>query len=268
MVDARTGQVYNTAAQEIQVTTPPPWYVRYLWLIILILFLLLAAIAAALIARKVSRDRKNVRGLAVTLLRGGAQGRELEAPDTSYAEVFPFIIRDPDTSPRLDYPPAGMNAGICHLRRAGRGLVRLTTPMGLRPYEVELGGPAQEIEDGFEVAVRDTLHPSRRASGSRRKNRDGGPGGPAVPAPAGGAPVPGGYTPSTGYPGGTTAPGGGYTPTSRVRAHAGYPPAPSSPGTSARAIAGQRPCQHDPGSQPTMPSAPPPTYEPPKNPWL
>jgi len=159
VVDASTGQVYNTVADEIQVTTPPPWYLRYLWLLILVLVLLLAAVAAALVARKISRDRKNVRGLAVTLRRGGMQGRELEAPDDGYAEVFPFIIRDAATSPRLDHPPHGASTGVYYIRRAGRGLVRLTTPIGLRPYDVEVGGPAQEIDGGFELSVTDTRHP-------------------------------------------------------------------------------------------------------------
>ena len=272
VVDASTGQVYNTAPDEIQVTTPPPWYVRYRWLIILVIVLLVAAIAVALVARKIRRDRKNVRGLAVTLLRGGQQGRELEAPDTKYAEVFSFIIRDPATSPRLDYPPPGTNSGIYHVRRAGRGLVRLTTPMGLRPYEVELSGPPQEVEDGFEVAIKDTRHPYRRASTGRRKT-PGGPGGPSVPGPTGGAPVPGGYTPTAGYPGGAGAPEGGYTPSPGYAPTAGYPAAPSSPAPASSAPAPAQspasdPTTHDPGSTPTMPAAPPSTYEPPKNPWL
>lgn len=264
VVDASTGQVYNTVADEIQVTTPPPWYVKYRWLIILVLVLLLAAAAAALAARKISRDRKNVRGLVVTLRHGGVQGgRELEASDARYAEVFPFIIRDADTSPRLDHPPQGATAGVYYLRRAGRGLVRLTTPTGLRPYEVEVGGPAQEIDGGFELSVTDTRHPGWSGRSGGRNGYPGGPGGAGTPGPAGTAPVPGGYTPTVGYPGGTSASGGGYEPGSAYSPTSGYPSVPSSP---APPLADD-PTTYDPGSEPTTPVTPPPTYEP-KNPWL
>jgi hypothetical protein len=267
-VDADTGQVYNTVADEVQVTTPPPWYVRYLWLLILILALLLAAVVAALVARKVSRDRKNVRGLAVTLRRGGAVlGRELSAPDKKYDEVFQFFIRDAATSPRLSYPPQGASTGLYTIRRAGRGLVRLTTPVGLRPYEVEVGGSAQEIDEGFEVSVKDTRHPHGVAPSRRKRHGSSGRSGGPVPTAAAGAQVPNGYMPTVSYQGGTDPSGGGYVPTS------GYPDAPSFPApppaapTPAQPLA-SNPAPYDQGSAPTMPATPPSTYEPPKNPWI
>ena len=101
-----------------------------------------------------------MRGLVASLRRGGVPaGRDLE-PEGKWAESFPFIIRDENTaSPRLDHPPKGGSAGIYQVRRAGRGLVRLTAPMGLRPYEVEVNGPGQALENGFELAFRDTRNP-------------------------------------------------------------------------------------------------------------
>jgi len=277
VVDATTGQVYNTAPDEIQVTTPPPWYVKYLWLIVLIIILILAAVAAVLLARKISRDRKNVRGLVVTLRRGGVLvGRDLPAADTKYAEVFPFIIRDAQSSPRLDYPPRGVSTGIYYARRAGYGLARLTTPTGLRPYEVELGGPAQEVEDGLEVAITDTRKPGR---GGRRVNRPGGASGSGTGYPgttgAPGAAVPGGYIPDPGYPGGTDYPGGGYTPDPVYSPPPGYSPAQSSPFDPTVPTTpvpapppSYDPTTYDPGTTPTRPITRPSTYEPPKNPWI
>jgi len=80
--------------------------------------------------------------LVAMLRRGGMPtGRDLE-PEAKWAEAFPFIIRDETSdAPRLDYPPRGQSGGLYQVRRAGRGLVRLTTPTGLRPYDVEVGGP-------------------------------------------------------------------------------------------------------------------------------
>ena len=159
-VDADTGQAYNADSADVTVTTPPGFFEKYRWEIIGILAAILLAILAALMAWKVSRDRKDVRGLVASLRRGGVPaGRDLE-PEGKWAESFPFIIRDENTaSPRLDHPPKGGSAGIYQVRRAGRGLVRLTAPMGLRPYEVEVNGPGQALENGFELAFRDTRNP-------------------------------------------------------------------------------------------------------------
>jgi hypothetical protein len=166
-VDADTGQAYNTATDEITVTTPPGFLARYKWEIIGVLALIVLALLAAVAAWKVNRNRKDVRSLVATLRRGGVQmGRELEPEDT-WAEAFPFIIRDETSpSPRLDHPAKGSSAGVYQVRRAGRGLVRLTTPMGLRPYEVEVNGPGQDLGNGFELAFRDTRNPNWTGSGA------------------------------------------------------------------------------------------------------
>lgn len=271
VVDASTGQVYNTAADEIQVTTPPPWWKKYLWLLILIALLIIAAVVAALLARKVSRDRKNVRGLAVTLI-GGASARALEAPDAKYAEVFSFTIRDRGTAPRLDYPTPGSSADLYHVRRAGRGLVKLTTPMGLRPVELELGGSPQEIEPGLQVAVADTLHPTRRARANRRGTASVPAAAPAAASPGGYQPA-NGYAPTGGYGGGTNGATGGYTPDPAYSPTASYPapPAPPPPPAPAPgpapAAPAPDPTTYNPAAQPAQPtSTPPTTYEPDK--WL
>jgi hypothetical protein len=168
-VDADTGQPYNTATAAIQVTTPPGIVARYKWAVLGILAAILLALAGALAAWKANRNRKDVRGLVVTLRRGGVpMGRDLEAED-KWAAAFPFIIRD-ENSPasRLDHPAAGASTGVYQVRRAGRGLVRLTTPTGLRPYEVEVNGPGQDIGNGFELSLRDNRHPNWTGSGGMR----------------------------------------------------------------------------------------------------
>jgi hypothetical protein len=165
-VDAATGQVYNTAEQDFTVTTPPGFFAKYKWDIIGLIALLILAFLAMVARWKVSRDRRDVRHLVVMLRRGGTPaGRDLE-PEGKWAEVFPFIIRDEaSAAPRLDHPPRGSSAGTYQVRRAGRGLVRLATPTGLRPHEVEVGGPGLRMDNGLELSFRDTRHPEWTGSG-------------------------------------------------------------------------------------------------------
>ena len=162
-VNAATGQVISAPQQDFTITKPPGFWAKYQWDILgLIALLVLAALALA--ARwKVSRDRRDVRHLVAMLRRGGTElGRPLE-PGDKWAEVFPFVIRDDVT--QLDHPQRAASAGIYQVRRAGRGLVRLTTPTGLRPYEVEVGGPGLRMDNGLELAFRDTRHPEWAGSG-------------------------------------------------------------------------------------------------------
>lgn len=232
-IDADTGQPYNAATAEVTVTTPPGFLAKYLWEIVGVAALIVLAILAALWRRKVIRDRKNVRGLVATLRRGGVPvGKELAAEE-KYAEVFPFIIRDEtSSSPRLDHPPRGASMGVYQVRRAGRGMVRLMTPTGLRPYEIEVSGPGQTLENELELAFRDTRHPDWT--------------GFSGPSDYGSAP---GYSGTPGYspPPGDWA--GAGSPTMPTSAPPGPPPSPT----------------YEQGSIPTMPVAPPP---PPKDPWL
>jgi hypothetical protein len=254
-VDADTGQPYNTAADEITVTTPPGFLARYKWEILGILALILLAILGAIAAWKVNRDRKDVRSLVATLRRGGVQlGRDLEPEDT-WAETFPFIIRDETSpSPRLDHPAKGSSVGVYQARRAGRGLVRLTTPMGLRPYEVEVNGPGQDLGNGFELAFRDTKNPNWTASGVT--NPAAAPG-PPVTQPS---PVTADDWSGSGYGNGATADwsGSGY-------GNGGSPTAP----TAANPVPASPPPDQDQGSTPTRPVTPI-TPQPDKSndPWL
>jgi hypothetical protein len=256
-VDAGTGQPYNTASDEITVTTPPGLFARYRWEIIGVVAAILLAILAALASWKVNRDRKDVRGLVATLRRGGVQaGRELE-PEAKWAEVFPFIIRDESSSsPRLDHPPKGSSVGVYQVRRAGRGLIKLTTPMGLRPYEVEVNGPGQDLGNGFELAFRDTRNPNWTGSGVPNSGTAPNPHVPPGAPVAQGAPVTADDWSGSGSWGGAAnwSGSGGWnggsatTPTTPTPTSASPPP------------------DHDQGATPTMPVTP--TTPPPNDPWL
>jgi hypothetical protein len=179
-VDADTGQPYNSATTTVQVTTPPGFVAKYKWEIIGIIVAILLALLGTFAAWKINRNRKDVRSLVVTLRRGGVpRGRDLEAED-KWSETFPFIIRDETSSaPRLDHPAPGASTGIYQVRRARRGLVRLTTPTGLQAYEVEVNGPGRDVGNGFELSFRDTRHPNWSGSGGT-----GSPAAAGTPAPA------------------------------------------------------------------------------------
>jgi hypothetical protein len=248
-VDAATGQVYNAATAVITVTTPPTFFDKYKWDGLGILVLIILLILAALWRRQVVRDRKNVRGLVAMLRSGGAPaGKDVEAGQ-KYSEVFPFVIRDEGApTQHLDHPPRGATVGVYYVRRAGRGLIKLTTPTGLRPYEIEVGGPGQALGNGLELAFRDTRHPNWTGSG-----------------------VPAGYEQTHGYPivsghmsgsGQSGAPddwaGGTATPADNW--------AGSGVGSTVAPPATPSPPAYEPGTVPTVPVAPPPM--PPKDPWL
>jgi von Willebrand factor type A domain len=257
-VDADTGQVYNTDTTEITVTQPPGFLAQYKWEIIGLLALILLAVLAALAIWKIRRNRRDVRGLVATLRRGGVPaGRDLEA-DEAWAEVFPFIIREENSaSPRLDHPPKGSSGGIYQVRRAGRGLVRLTTPMALRPYEVEVNGPGQDLGNGLELAFRDTRNPNWTGSG--RLN-------PAVtPDPQvtqASSVTAADWSGSGNWSGAADWSGSGNWSGSNGAA------SPTMPSTPTPAQASPPPSGQDQGSTPTIPTTP--TTPPPKDPdpWL
>jgi hypothetical protein len=244
-VDANSGQAYNAASDQITVTTPPGFLARYEWVIIGILAAILLAALIAFVIWKTSRDRRDVRGLAATLRRGGVPaGRDLE-PEGKWADVFPFVIRDEDSdSPRLDHPPKGSSAAVYQVRRAGRGLVKLSTPMGLRPYEVEVNGPGRSLEKGFELAFRDTRNPSGSVSHRRQA-------GPAVSDPRI-SPDPA-VTANDWSGSGSRSDTVDWTGSGNWNANGGPPPA---------APEGPSPSDHDQSPAPIAPVTPP------KDPWL
>jgi hypothetical protein len=177
-VNAATGQPYNTAEQYFSVTKPPGFFAQHKWEILGLLALLIAAALAWFASWRISRGRRDVRHLVAMLRRAGTpMGRDLE-PERKWSETFPFVIRDEASGdPRLDHPPRGQNAGIYQVRRGGRGLVRLTAPTGLRPCDVEIGGPGLGLDNGLELSFRDTRHPEWAGSGqglvSTSANLDG-----------------------------------------------------------------------------------------------
>jgi hypothetical protein len=158
-VDADTGQAYSAATDLVQVTTPPGFFARYKWIIFGVLALIILLIIGGVVAYLIDRDRKDVRGLVATLRRGGVQmGRELE-PGEKWDQVFPFDIRSAASgAPFLDHPARGTATPLYQVRRAGRGKVRLTTPTGPRPYEIEVNGPGLRMDQGLELSFRDTRH--------------------------------------------------------------------------------------------------------------
>jgi von Willebrand factor type A domain len=159
VVDATTGQLYNEATLNVNVTIPAAWYSTYWWAIVVIIVLLALLILAALWWLRVIRARRDARGLVAILRLGGVPaGPELSATG-KYAEVFPFVIRDETSpAPRLDHPTTGAGIPVYRVRRARRGVVTLATPVGLRA-EVEVGGAGQILGNGLELAFRDTRHP-------------------------------------------------------------------------------------------------------------
>jgi hypothetical protein len=159
----------------------------------------------------------------------------------------------------LDHPPRGSSAGTYQVRRAGRGLVRLTTPTGLRPYDIEVGGAGLRMDSGLELSFRDTRHPEWTGSGRDLVsapagwNGSGGPGGGSSAATS-----PDEWTGSGGWSGAADWSGSGM-PTITTPP----PPVPPHPG-------------YDEANMPTKPMNPaaPPSYQPPQpppqsdDPWL
>ncbi|MCW2932296.1 MAG: hypothetical protein JWM19_3258, partial [Actinomycetia bacterium] len=259
-VNAATGQVINTAQQNFTITKPPGFLARYWWL----LPALVVIIVLAVLAWKTRRDRKNVRGLVAMLRKGGVPtGRDLEV-DEKYSEVLSFIIRDEASpAPRLDHPGKGSSVGVYQVRRAGRGLVRLTTPTGLRPSEVEVGGAGLELGNGLQLAFRDARHPDWTGTG--RIESVGGPGdwsgsGPGTAPPTNADD----WSGSAGGGGATDWSGSGtYSGTANWAGGPSYgAAAPTAPGTPPP----PPPPRGYGNAMPTMPMGPPPPPPPPPPP--
>ena len=273
-VNAATGQVLNTAQQDFAVTKPPGFLAKYWAVIAGLIVLIIVAILAGLWRRRVMRDRKNVRGVEITLWRGGEQkGRPLSA-EKKYDEVFEFIIVGDDTpSPHLDHKGRAA-MGVYQVRRGKPGYLRLVAPSaGLKPYDVELHGPRVDLGNGLELSFRDTRHANWGGSGG-----PGGPGGTSsgyAPAGYGGAP---GYSGASSYSGTAGDPGAGaYAPgTSAPAMPAVYAPSPDDwIGTGGGSAGGPAVPPAPPpmpgngrGDMPTMPAAPPTPPPAQKDPWL
>jgi hypothetical protein len=193
-VDASTGQVLNTAAQDFSITKPPGFLAKYWWALLALLILIILAVLAALWRRAVMRDRKNVRGLEVTLRSGGEQKGKLEAPqDVRYSEAFQFLIKD-EATPHPYLSHLGRETmGVYRVTRGKQGFVRLVAPNALKPYDVELHGSPVTLDNGMELSFSDTRHANWGGTGF-------------TPAPA-----PQGYG-STDYSGGAGYPGAGGGP--------------------------------------------------------
>jgi hypothetical protein len=270
-VNAATGQVLNTAQQDFTVTKPPGFLAKYWWAIVALVVLLLLAVLAALWRRQVVRDRKNVRGLEITLWRGGEQkGRPLSA-EKRYDEVFEFVIIGDDTpNPHLDHKGRA-TMGVYQVRRGKPGFLRLVAPSaGLRPFDVELHGPRVDLGNGLELSFRDTRHANWGGSGGSAPTY--------VPAGYGGAP---GYSGSAGGASQGTfgATGASAGATGASAGPAGYAPSPDDwIGTGSGTTGGPAAPPPAPGmppapgngraDMPTMPVTPPPPPPTQKDPWL
>jgi hypothetical protein len=207
------------------------------------------------------RDRRNVRGVEITLWRGGEQkGRPLSA-EKKYDEVFEFIIVGDDTpSPHLDHKGRA-TMGVYQVRRGKPGYLRLIAPSaGLKPYDVELHGPRVDLGNGLELSFRDTRHANWGGSGGA-----GGAGG------ASSTYAPAGYGGTSGYSGASS-----YSETAGAARPAVYAPSPDDwTGTGSGSAGGSAVPPAPPpmpgngrGDMPTMPAAPPPPPPTQKDPWL
>jgi von Willebrand factor type A domain len=166
VIDASTGQVYNTVADEIQVTTPPPWYIRYLGLIIGVIIALALIIGGLLAVRARRRYIRGVNDLTAILRRDGAElGAPLRAPQ-KWSDTFTFIIHDEGgRDPRLDWPQPGVP--VYRVKRSGNGMVRLLTPTN-DSYDIVVGSPGERLEhNGLELAFRDRRRARARGGGGK-----------------------------------------------------------------------------------------------------
>ncbi len=167
VVDATTGQVYNTVADEIQVTTPPPWYKKYLGLIIGVIIALALLIAGLLALRARRRWRRSINDLTAILRRDGTElGAPLRAPQ-KWSDTFTFIIHDEaGRDPRLDWPQPGVP--VYQAKRSGNGMVRLLAPSG-DGYDIVVGSAGERLEhNGLELAFRDRRRARARGGGGGR----------------------------------------------------------------------------------------------------
>ena len=179
VVDANTGQVYNTVADEIQVTTPPPWYIKYLGLIIGVIIAILLIIAGLLALRARRRYLKGVNDLTAILRRDGTElGAPLRAPQ-KWSDTFTFIIHDEGgRDPRLDWPQPGVP--VYQVKRSGNGMVRLLAPNN-DSYNVVVGSAGERLEhNGLELAFRDRRRARARGGGGRTSPPQRIPGVPPV----------------------------------------------------------------------------------------
>ncbi len=137
-------------------TKPPGLLAKYRWDIAAALVLIVLIAAFLLWRRARHRARINVQDLVATLRRGGEQkGRELAAGQ-KWSPEFSFIIRDEDTTdPHLAYPPRGWAGPLYLVRRSNPGMVTLYAPTRPKPYEVEVSGPGQALDNGLELSFRD-----------------------------------------------------------------------------------------------------------------
>lgn len=166
VVDASTGQVYDTVADEVQVTTPPPWYIRYLGLIIGVIVALALIIAGLLALRARRRYLKGVNDLTAYLRRDGTElGAPLRAPQ-KWSDTFTFIIHDEGgRDPRLDWPQPGVP--VYRVKRSGNGMVRLLTPNN-DSYDIVVGSAGERLEhNGLELAFRDRRRARARGGGGK-----------------------------------------------------------------------------------------------------
>jgi hypothetical protein len=265
-VNAATGQVLNTAQQDVTITKPPGFLAKWWWAIAGLVVLVVLAILAALWRRQVIRDRKNVRGVEITLWHGGEQkGRPLSA-EKRYDEVFEFIIMGDDTpNPHLDHKGRA-TTGVYQVRRGKPGFLRLVAlSAGLKPHDVELHGPRVDLGNGLELSFSDTRHVDWGGSGASALTY----------APAGY-----GGTPSYSGAGGTSA--GSYSATSDASgtgnpaAPAGYAPSPDDWTGTGGGFAGGSAAPPPPpplpgngrGTMPATPATPPPPPPTRKDPWL
>ena len=137
----------------LNVKPVPPFWERWLWLLLLLGIAVLTALLLLVARIREQRRAQTVRQVRVELCRGSEFLCHLDAPDGA-PKVFRFVIVDDSfRGPRLEPPHSAEDAAF-QIERLRRGDFRLTLPSG--ESTVLRSGDHRDIGDGLDIVVLDT----------------------------------------------------------------------------------------------------------------